>query len=121
MSAFRPIRDIPALELAPGLAARAVFGERMTMAVVDLEPNAIAPEHHHENEQLGFVIAGTLNFRVGGAEQLLRAGDTYTIPSNVTHGGVAGPEGATVCDVFAPVRAEWAQLTRAEPSRPNWP
>ena len=26
------------------------------MAVIDLEPNAVSPEHHHDNEQLGFVI-----------------------------------------------------------------
>ena len=121
MTAFRSIRDISPLELAPGLSARPVVGERTTMAVVDLEPNAVAPEHHHENEQLGFVIAGALTFKVGSEERELRAGDTYTIPSNVTHGGVAGPDGATVCDVFVPIRVEWTQLKRKEPSRPNWP
>jgi quercetin dioxygenase-like cupin family protein len=121
MTAFQPVRDISPIELAPGLAARAVVGDRMTLAVVDLEPNAIAPEHHHENEQLGFIIAGTLTFKVGAEERVLHAGDTYTIPSNVTHGGVAGPDGATVCDVFAPIRAEWAQLKRKDPTRPNWP
>jgi quercetin dioxygenase-like cupin family protein len=121
MSAFGPIRDITPLQLAPGLAARAVVGKRMTLAIVDLEPNAVAPEHHHENEQLGFVIAGTFNFKVGGEERLLRAGDTYTIASNVSHGGVAGPDGATVCDVFAPVRADWAALKRMDPTAGRWP
>lgn len=121
MSGFGSIRDISSLELAPGVTARAVVGKRMTMAVVDLEPNAVAPEHHHENEQLGFVIAGTITFKIGDEKRELRAGDTYTIPSNVTHGGVAGPDGATVCDVFAPVRAEWLQLKPNKPSRPNWP
>ena len=121
MTAFRSIRDIAPLELAPGRAARAFAGERMTVAVVDLEPNAVAPEHHHENEQIGFVISGSLKFKVGEEERDLRAGDTYTIASNVTHRGVAGPDGATVCDVFVPIRAEWAQLKPKEPTRPNWP
>ncbi len=121
MSAFRSIRDISPQEVAPGLAARAVVGERMTMAVVELGPNAVAPQHHHENEQLGFVIAGTLTFRVGDEERELRAGDTYAIPSHVPHGGVAGPDGCTVADVFAPVRADWEKLERGEPSKPSWP
>jgi len=121
MSAFRPLRDIAPQELAPGLAARAVVGERMTMAVVDLEPNAVAPRHQHENEQLGFVISGTMTFRIGDEERELHAGDTYAIPSNVLHGGLAGPHGCTVTDVFAPVRADWEKLDRKEPRKPSWP
>jgi quercetin dioxygenase-like cupin family protein len=121
MSAFRPVRDISPQKLAPGLAARAVVGDRMTMAMVDLEPNAVAAQHHHENEQLGFVIAGTMWLKVGDEERELRAGDTYAIPSHIPHGGTAGPEGCTVCDVFAPVRADWQDLPREEPSRPRWP
>jgi quercetin dioxygenase-like cupin family protein len=121
MSAFHSVRDISPRELAPGVIARPVVGNRMTMAVVDLEPNAVSPEHHHENEQLGFVITGSMTFRIGDEEREIRAGDTYAIPSHVPHRAVAGPDGCTVADVFAPVRAEWEQLERKAPSKPNWP
>jgi quercetin dioxygenase-like cupin family protein len=104
-----------------GITARVVEGERMTMAVVDLDPGAVLTEHHHENEQLGFVIAGIITMRIGGEKRELRAGDTYTIPSHVPHDALAGPEGCTVTDVFAPVRADWADLKRGEPSPGNWP
>jgi quercetin dioxygenase-like cupin family protein len=121
MTAFRSVRDISTRELAPGVTARAVVGERMTMALVDLEPNAVSPEHHHENEQLGFIVAGSMTFRIGGEERELRAGDTYSIPSHVAHTAVAGPTGCTAADVFAPVRAEWEKLEQKKPSPPNWP
>jgi quercetin dioxygenase-like cupin family protein len=93
----------------------------MTLAVIDLEPNAVVPEHKHENEQLGIVITGSITMRVGSEKLELQAGDTYTIPSNVPHEALAGGQGATVVDVFAPLRADWADLKRAEPSAGRWP
>jgi quercetin dioxygenase-like cupin family protein len=121
MSTFRSLKDLQPIVLGDGIAARAVNGERLTMAVVDLEPNAVLPEHRHENEQLGFVVRGTMTMRIGNEVLELHAGDTYTIPSDVEHGAAAGPEGCTVTDVFAPVRGDWDSRERAEPSTPDWP
>jgi len=121
MSTFLPLRKVRPHELRDGVTARAVVGERMTLAVVDLEPNATVPEHKHENEQLGFVISGTLIMRIGSEKKELHAGDTYTIPSNTPHEATAGAEGSTVVDAFAPIRADWAALKRLEPSAGRWP
>ena len=121
MRTFEALRDVRPHLLRDGITARAVQGERITMAVVDLEPKATLPEHHHENEQLGFVIKGSMEFRIGSETRVIRAGDTYVIPSHVPHEAKAGPQGATVADIFAPVRADWADLKRAEPSPGDWP
>ena len=118
---FEALRNIRPHVVREGITARAVEGERMTMAVIDLDPNLVMPEHHHENEQLGFIIAGSLTMRIGGEKRELHAGDTYAVPSHVPHDVVVGPEGCTAVDVFAPVRADWAQLKRLEPSPGNWP
>ena len=93
----------------------------MTLAIVDLEPGVALPEHHHENEQLGFIIRGSMTMTIGGQKRELRAGDTYTIPSDVPHDAVAGPHGATVVDSFAPGRADWEKLPRPEPFPGDWP
>jgi quercetin dioxygenase-like cupin family protein len=121
MTTFNKLRDIRPLVIREGITARAVNGERVTVAVVDLEPGATLPEHHHENEQLGFVIAGTITMRIAGDKRELHAGETYSIASHVPHDAVAGREGCTVADVFAPVRADWEQLERREPTKPRWP
>jgi quercetin dioxygenase-like cupin family protein len=118
---FEALRDIRPHLLVEGIMARAVEGERLTMAVVELDPNAVSPSHHHENEQLGFVIAGSIVMRIGSDERELNPGDTYNIPSHVSHDAVAGPDGATVVDVFVPVREDWKKLQRAEPTNPRWP
>jgi quercetin dioxygenase-like cupin family protein len=121
MKTFESLHNIGPYIVREGITARAVEGERMTMAVVDLEPNATLPEHHHENEQLGFVIAGVITMTIGGEKRELHAGDTYAIPSHVPHDAVAGPDGCTVTDVFAPVRADWRELKRAEAGAGRWP
>jgi quercetin dioxygenase-like cupin family protein len=121
MSTFIELHGIRPYLLRDGVRARAVTGERMTLAVVDLEPNSTVPEHKHENEQLGFVISGTLTMRIGSEQRELHAGDTYSIPSNVPHEANAGDDGATVVDAFAPLRADWAALKREDPSPGRWP
>jgi quercetin dioxygenase-like cupin family protein len=118
---FESLRNISPHRLTDGVMARVVEGERGAMAVVELDPNAVSPAHHHENEQLGFVIAGSIVMRIGTEERELQPGDTYNIPSHVSHDAVAGPDGATVVDVFIPVREDWKKLDRLDPAKPRWP
>jgi quercetin dioxygenase-like cupin family protein len=121
VTTFLELHKIRPHILGERVSARAVTGERMTLAVVDLEPNAGVPEHKHENKQLGFVITGSITMRIGSEKRELHPGDTYTIPSNVPHSAYAGPDGATVVDAFTPIRADWADLKRIEPSAGRWP
>lgn len=104
----------------PGIDARVVNGERLTMALVDLEPNTPLQEHHHEHEQVGFIVQGSLTFVIGGETSILGPGDTYNIGSDVVHSGMTGPDGCVVVDVFAPVRADWDGVADAEPGPSSW-
>jgi quercetin dioxygenase-like cupin family protein len=118
---FLPLADLRPYRLFEGITARVVQGERMTLAIVDLAPNAAVSEHRHENEQLGFILQGSMTFTIGGEKRELRAGDTYVIPSNTPHDALAGPDGCTAVDVFAPPRADWEKLERPDPFPPDWP
>src|SRR4029077_15160635 len=80
---FKPLALLRPYTLREGITARAITGDRMTLAVVDLEPNVVLPEHHHENEQLGFILKGSMTFTIGGQKRKLYEGDTYAIPSDV--------------------------------------
>jgi quercetin dioxygenase-like cupin family protein len=97
-----------------------ISDQRLSLGVVELDPGAVAREHHHEHEQLGMVIRGTMTFRIGDETRELGRGETWTIPSNVPHEATAGPEGAVVIDVFAPVREDWVALGEAESREPRW-
>jgi quercetin dioxygenase-like cupin family protein len=54
--------------------------------------------------------------RIGDETRLLHPGDTYVIPSDTPHSVVTtGPQGCVVADIFAPIRADWEALERADP------
>ncbi|UCH60099.1 MAG: cupin domain-containing protein [Anaerolineales bacterium] len=94
-------------ELFAGVNARTFWGENMLMALVELEPNAIVPSHHHVHEQCGIVLQGELQFTIGDESKLLKPGDVYLIPSGVEHTVIVGPKPAQVLDVFNPVREDF--------------
>jgi len=120
-SAFDELARIGPLPIWHGIVARTVAGERLTLAVVELDAGAVVAEHAHENEQLGIVLRGSMSFRVGGETRELGPGGTWTIPANTPHEATAGPEGAVVIDIFAPPRDDWAALEPLEPRPPRWP
>jgi len=121
MGAFDSLDSVRPYQIWDGAVARAVSGDRITFAVVDLEPNLVIPEHHHPNEQVGMVLTGFVTMTVAGERRRLGAGETYVIPGDVPHGAETGPEGATVLDVFNPTRGDWEQVERLEPSAGAWP
>jgi quercetin dioxygenase-like cupin family protein len=113
------LQSIVPLRIWEGVRGRRVEGERITMSVVELDPNAIVPEHRHPNEQLGILLRGTVHFRIG--ERDLGPGGTWRILGGVAHEVHAGPEGALVLDVFSPLRDDWNALPDAEPRALFWP
>jgi hypothetical protein len=65
---------------AEGYLARAVHGERLTLAVVDVEPGAELPEHQHDNEQFGIVIERRLSFESETKRERWGRGGIWRIP-----------------------------------------
>ena len=121
MSVYSNLSDLPPLPIWPGLLARLVEGDRITMAVVELSPGGVVGRHQHMNEQLGLVLAGSVTFRIGDEERALAPGDTYTIRAEVAHEAVAGPDGAVVLDIFSPVREDWRRFEAVAPQKSLWP
>jgi quercetin dioxygenase-like cupin family protein len=121
MSAFDDVREIAPRRIWDSVVVRSVDGERLTLGVVELDPDSVVPEHRHENEQLGLVLQVSLRFRIGDDSRELGPGGTWSIPPNVPHEVHVGPEGAVVIDVFAPTRADWEAIAQDEPREPHWP
>lgn len=123
MSHFEDIADLPLLRVwGETVHARRVQGERITLAVVELAPDAVVPEHRHAAEQLGMVIKGRMHFTVDGETRDLGPGGAWRILGDRPHDVVAGPEGAVVIDVFTPVRSDWDEKPVVDPApAPRWP
>lgn len=121
MSAFDDLAAIPPQALAAGYLARALHGERLTLAVVEIEPGAKLPEHRHPNEQFGIVLTGSVIFRVGDEERSLCAGGIWRIPPDTPHAVTAGEAGSVVIDFFSPAREDWKAHELLTPRQPSWP
>ena len=107
MTNLADLAELDPIQVWEGVVARRVQGERLTLAVIELAPDAIVPEHRHVNEQCGLVIEGEVTFRIGDEERLLGPGGTWRIIGDTPHSVVTGPGGAVVIDVFAPARDDW--------------
>lgn len=98
------------------IARRLFTGERMMLAHVYLEKGAIVPKHSHENEQLTWIVEGSLRFWIGDEgeegyeERVVSAGEVMYIPSNVPHKAEALEDTFDV-DVFSPPRQDWLDGT----------
>ena len=121
MTDLADLSDIAPIQVFDGIRARRVEGERITLAIVELDPGAVVPEHRHEHEQNGMVITGQMTFKVGSEERVLGPGGTWRILGNVPHTATAGPDGAVVIDVFSPIRADWNERQVLEGATPVWP
>jgi quercetin dioxygenase-like cupin family protein len=121
MEPFADLSELSPRQIWQSVAVRTIDGERLTLGVVELDADALVPEHRHDHEQLGMVLQGSLEFRVGDEKRELGPGGTWRIPSNVPHEVKVGPEGAVVIDVFAPVRQDWGGVEPGDPRSPRWP
>ena len=91
-------------ELAPGLIARIFVGDRSMLSVVNFEPNAEGKIHSHPEEQWGVLLDGSGVRIQGGKEFSVKVGDFWRTPGDVSHGFIAGSNGARVLDIFSPPR-----------------
>jgi quercetin dioxygenase-like cupin family protein len=104
------LKEIPEEHVTDLFSRKFFTGDKITMAFLAIKKGSVVPLHHHESEQFSYCISGSLNFKIGGEELILRAGELVEIPSNVPHEAVA-TEDFTGIDVFSPIRADWRDGT----------
>lgn len=121
MTNLADLADIAPIQVWEGIRARRVQGDKVTLAIVELDPDAVVPEHRHASEQNGMVLTGRMTFRIADEERVLGPGGTWRILGDVPHSAVAGPEGAVVIDVFSPIREDWDELPTQPTDAPRWP
>src|ERR1700727_499384 len=115
---FLPWETVPLETMSDLISRKVISGEKAMVAQVFLKKNAVVPEHHHESEQITYILEGALKFELEGKEVVVRKGEVLHIPSNVPHRAVA-LEDTVDLDIFSPIRTDWltkndAYLRRGE-------
>jgi len=104
---FVKLTDLRSFELAPGVTGQPLFGEGAMVNLIEFEPGATVPLHSHPHEQLGLCLRGSQVLVIDGVEHPCGPMEGYVIPGGVEHSAHCGPDGATVIDVFQPVREDY--------------
>jgi uncharacterized cupin superfamily protein len=100
-----------------GFRQRVITGENLQLCFWRIAGGAEGSflHAHDANEQLGIIMRGALDFRIGDADDqrrtVLRAGDVYLAPTNIWHGdsvfiGDDEYDECWILDVFAPPRTD---------------
>src|SRR5262249_38624712 len=103
------------------ISRKVITGEKAMVGQIFLKKGAVVPQHHHESEQITWIMEGALKFELEGREVIVRKGEVLHIPSNVPHRAVALEDTVDV-DIFSPIRKDWltkddAYLRRGERER----
>jgi quercetin dioxygenase-like cupin family protein len=107
--------DLDAEPLKGTITRRMITGTSMMIAEVRLGKGEIVPQHAHHNEQITYITAGALHFKLGadGAHEVtVRAGEVLVIPSNMPHSAEALEDTIDI-DIFSPPREDWLNGTDA--------
>jgi quercetin dioxygenase-like cupin family protein len=92
--------------LSDTISRKIISGDRAMVAQVFLAKGAIVPEHHHESEQITYILEGSLQFEIEGKRIVVGKGQVLRIPSHVPHSAVA-LEDTLDLDIFSPIREDW--------------
>jgi quercetin dioxygenase-like cupin family protein len=82
------------------------IGNKSMVTRMNYETGNNVPFHTHPNEQSGYVISGKYRIKFQNTDELLKPGDSYSIPENMEH-ALEVIEGGEVIDVFTPPRLDY--------------
>ncbi|MBI3404004.1 MAG: cupin domain-containing protein [Acidobacteria bacterium] len=93
-------------QMGPAIVRQMINGANLTVAQFSLTRGAIVPRHFHINEQITYVVKGTLKLTFDSGNVVLHSGEVIVIPANEAHAAEAVQD-CQVLDGFAPRREDW--------------
>jgi quercetin dioxygenase-like cupin family protein len=117
-STFTRWADVEVERLSSLIGRQFLVGTDTMLARVLLKKGAHVPLHSHHNEQITYVLEGTLKFAIEGNEVVVRAGEVLCIPPHVPHEAFA-LEDTVDLDIFNPPRQDWIDRDDAYLRREN--
>ena len=98
---------IPAERIAAGIDRQMIWGDRLMVCRLRLDPRVVTARHSHPHEQMTIVERGRVVFTIDGQERAAAAGDILHFPAGIEHGATMLDEEVVLIDIFSPVREEF--------------
>jgi quercetin dioxygenase-like cupin family protein len=82
-----------------------ISGDQIQLVYIRLEQGEIT-DHQHPNEQMGYILSGSVEIIINGESRICSSGDAYCVPSNVQHSFRVLEEKAEYIEIFSPPKDE---------------
>ncbi len=100
-------KDAKQVKMAEGLYRRTMGTTDEAMLIeFFIERGTTVAEHSHENDQVGYIIFGRIEFTIGGQVKILNPGDSYAVPGGVKHSTRALVDSLEI-SIFSPPRHDY--------------
>jgi quercetin dioxygenase-like cupin family protein len=103
--------SIPAERVAEGIARQMIWGERIMVCRLRIEPRVVTAVHTHAHEQVTIVERGRVQFFIDGQSRIASAGDLLVFPPHCEHGATMLDEEVVLVDIFSPLREDFLSRT----------
>jgi quercetin dioxygenase-like cupin family protein len=98
---------VPAHRIGDGIERQMIWGDRLMVCRLTIQPHVVTQVHSHPHEQMTIVERGRVRFFIEGKEQIATAGDVLHFPSNCWHGATMMDEEVVLIDIFSPLREDF--------------
>jgi quercetin dioxygenase-like cupin family protein len=99
--------EVEVEQITPLFTRQFITGSKAMFGRIALTKGCVVPRHSHPNEQIAFILEGSLRFHFDdGTTQLVNSGEMLVIPSDLPHSAEA-LENTINFDIFAPPRQDW--------------
>lgn len=103
--------QIPVEQMGTGITRQTIHNGQSTMAKWVFAKGAVVPLHHHVNEQITWITAGSVEVFSQGKRFVVKAGQVIVFPPNVPHEFHSLEDGTIDIDIFTPQRQDWIDGT----------
>ena len=101
-------------EIINGISIKTLScGENSLIVEFLLKKGSSLPEHKHINEQIGYLVKGSIRLFIDEKSKVLHPGDSWTILSNVNHRAEI-LEDSVAIEVFSPRREDYIKYENTE-------
>jgi quercetin dioxygenase-like cupin family protein len=116
IAGYFKLADVPAIELAPGVSAKFISGDKTMFSIVTIQPGAVVPLHSHPHEQAGTVLEGEMLFYLNSEDGCTcKPGDFYVAPGGTPHGATNVTDKPVIAlDIFSPPREDYLAKFREQ-------
>src|SRR6266516_4586232 len=80
---YQTWESVPLEVMSDMISRKVISGDKAMVAQVFLKKGTVVPEHHHESEQITYILEGALKFEIQCKEIVVGKGEVLRIPSNV--------------------------------------